>query len=165
MPMGFSGETIADHVQVVHGLGPVAPSSSTPDYICLKDVQAVEIVITGLNGSTVTGSAITVLQATDASAGSAKALAFTDYYANTDTAASSAMAAATASSNTFTTTNTNSKSFIYRIPINPATLDLTNNFDYIRAATANAVNSTICVTYNIVPKYSGDATLMPDVIS
>jgi hypothetical protein len=146
MPMGFSGETIADHVQVVHGLGPVAPSSSTPDYICLKDVQSVEIVITGLNGTTVTGSAITVLQATDASAGSAKALAFTDYYA-------------------FTTTNTNSKSFIYRIPINPATLDLTNNFDYIRAATANATNSTICVTYNITPKYSGDAVNMPDVIS
>jgi hypothetical protein len=158
------GISLPDKIHVVHGLGPVAPSSSTPDYVSLKDVKSVEVVITGLNGATVTGSAITLLQAKAVAGTNAKALAFTTYYANTDPVNSAVMTAATASSNTFTTVNTNAVTFLYRIPVDPATLDSANGFDCLRAATANAVNSTITVHYILEPKYGGNAATMPNVV-
>jgi hypothetical protein len=158
------GIRLADKIQVIHGLGPVTPSSSTPDYISLKDVKSAEVVITILNGSGVTGSAITLLQATSAAAGSAKALAFSEYYSDVDPANGAAYTRANASSNTFTTTNTNSATAIYRIPVDPASLDVANGFDYIRAGTANAVNTTATVHYVLEPKYGGNVATMPDVV-
>ncbi|MGE4196014.1 MAG: hypothetical protein AB7G11_02675 [Phycisphaerales bacterium] len=159
-----SGRNLCDEIQVVHGLGPVAPSTSVPDYISLKDVAYCEAVIIGLNGSTVTGSAITLKQAQAVANTGEKALAFTTYYACADTAATTLLVKTTASSNTFTTTNTNSKTFLYRIPIDPATLDINNGFDCVRVGTGDAVNSTIAVFFNIVPKYGGNAVLFPNPI-
>ena len=160
----FAGKNLPDVIGIVGGLAPVTPSSSVPDYISLKDVDSVEVVIFGLNGTTVTGSAITLLQATAVANTGEKALAFSKYYAITDIAATSVFSEATASSNTFTTTNTNSKAFIYRIPVDPASLDTANNFDCIRAGTANGANTTIAVFYLVTPKFGGKATLMPNFI-
>ena len=162
---GMSGKTIADHIATVWGAGPVAPSSTTPDYVSLKDVAAIEVVIYGINTTGVTGSAITLLQASAVAGTGEKALAFDTYYANADTGASAAFTKTTANSNTFTTTNTNSKTFCYRIPVDPATLDINGGFDCLRAGTANATNTTLCVFYNIVPKYGGNAANMPAFIT
>jgi hypothetical protein len=156
------GKNLPDRINIVHGLGPVTPSSSTPDYISLKDVKSVEAVITVLNGSGVTGSAITLLQAKAVAGTNATALAFTKYYSNTDPANSSVLTAANATSNTFTTINTNSLTAIYRIPIDPASLDRANSFDCVRVGTANAVNTTVTVHYVIEPAYGGNAATSPN---
>jgi hypothetical protein len=158
------GKNLPDQIAVVHGLGPVAPASSTPDYISLKDVRSAEAVITCLNGSGVTGSAITLVQAQAVAATNAKALAFTKYYYNTDPANSSVYTAANAASNTFTTINTNSLTAVYRIPIDPSSLDRANGFDCLRVGTANATNTTVTVHYLVKPAYAGKAEAMPNLV-
>lgn len=159
----FSGKTIADHVLMAHGLGPVTPAASVPDYVSLKNAVAAEAVVCVLNGTTVTGSAITLLQAQAVANTGEKALGFTKYYANIDPVNSSAFTLANATSNTFTTLNTNSITAIYRIPIDPATLDVANSFDCVRVGTANATNTTAFVFYNIIPRYAGGVPNMPNV--
>jgi hypothetical protein len=158
------GKNLPDQVAVIHGLGPVVPASSTPDYISLKDARSVEAVITVLNGATVTGSAITLLQAQAVAATNAKALAFTKYYYNVDPVNSSVYTAANAASNTFTTVNTNAVTAIYRIPIDPSSLDRTNGFDCLRVGTANATNATLTVHYLVKPAYAGKAEAMPNQV-
>lgn len=157
----FPGATLADHIQVIEGLSPRTPSSSTPDYISLKDYDQVEVLVVGDNGTTVTGSAITLLQATAVAGTSEKALAFTRYYANADTATNATLVNTTASSNTFTTVATNNLNFIYRIPVRASMLDSDGGFDCLRAGTGNAANTVIGVYYLCYPKYGGNAVLMP----
>ena len=159
------GNNLPDELLVIWGASPVSPSITTPDYISLKDVDAVEVVIIGLNGTTVTGSAVTLLQATAVAGTSEKALAFSNYYATADAGATDTLVKTTASSNTFTTTTTNSKAFVYRIPVDPKTLDSANGFDCLRAGVANAANTTITVAYLIRPKYAGPANNHPTVIT
>lgn len=159
------GLNIPDQLHVVEGLAPVTPSSSTPDYVSLKNARAVEVFIHAKNGTTVTGSAITLLQASAVAGTGEKALAFTTYYKVDDTAAADApWTKVAAASNTFTTNNTNSKNYTYRIPVDPASLDVANGFDCIRAGTANAANTTISVFYMIVPKHGGNAQKFPSFI-
>jgi hypothetical protein len=159
------GINLPDQIQHVWAYGPGTPTAAAPDHISLKNVKAVEIVIQGVNASGVTGSAVTVNQAQAVAGTNAKALAFTTYFSMTDPANSANYTKATAASNTFTTTNTNSAQFVYRIAVDPATLDSTNGFDCLAVALANAVNSTITAHYNVVNKYGGNAVTMASVIA
>lgn len=161
----MGGIVLAEHIKVVEGLAPVVPSSSTPDYISLKDVESVDVLIHVKNATTVTGSAITLHQATTVAGGSVKALAFTTYYRNIDTAASDALTKQTAVSNTFTTDATNSKNLMYRIPVDPASLDVANGFDCIRAGTGDATAATVSVYYLCKLKYGGNVTIQPSLIT
>lgn len=165
----MGGGALTDRLNIVEGLAAVVPSSSTPDYVSLKNVEALEVVIHVKNATTVTGSAITLKQATSVGAGGEKGLAFSRYYANIDTAASDAMTAATPtnpgeSTATFTTNSTNSKNLLYRIPVDLATLDTAGGFDCIRAGTGDATAATVTVLYIMKMKYGGNITLYPSVI-
>lgn len=163
--MDMSGINILDRIHVVEGLAPVVPSSSTPDYVSLKLARQVGVLIHAKNATTVTGSAITLKQASAVAGTGEKALPFTTYYSKVDTGAADApWTKQTASSNTFTTDNTNSKNSLYFIPIDPASLDINNGFDCIRAGTGNATAATITVFYVIVPKYGGDPEVFPSFI-
>lgn len=161
----LGGLNLIDRIHFVEGLAPATPSSSTPDYISLKNAKVVGVLIHYKNATTVTGSAITLKQATDVSGTSEKALSFTTYFSKTDTGAADApWSKATAASDTFTADNTNSKNGFYFIPIDPASLDLANGFDCVRAGTANATAQTITVIYVIVPAYGGNARNYPSFI-
>lgn len=160
----FPGSTLADVVEVAVGLASTVPSSSTPKYVSLKDADVVEAKITVLNGTTVTGSAITLNQATAVAGTSAKSLPFTTYYQCLDANASNVLTKQTAASNTFTTLTTNSKTAVYRIPIRPAMLDVENGFDCVNVGTGNATNATVTVEYLIVSKNRGNAVLAPNVM-
>jgi hypothetical protein len=156
---------ILDRLHVVEGLAPVVPSSSTPDYVSLKDARCAGVLIHAKNATTVTGSAITLLQAKTVAGGGEKALPFTAYYVKADTAAADApWTKVTATSNTFTTDATDSKNALYFIPVDPASLDVTAEFDCIRAGTANATAATISVLYLIEPKFGGNPALMKPAI-
>ena len=144
-----------DKGKFVTGLAPITPSTSTPDYVSLKNFQKFTAVICVDNGATVTGSDITLHQATAVAGTSEKALAFSTYYANTDTAASDTLTATTATSNTFTTDTTNAKNLLYVIEVDSADLDMNNNFDCIRVGTANAANTVLSVVYYLHgPRYT-----------
>jgi hypothetical protein len=149
----------------VHGLGPVTPSTSTPDYISCKNARHVTALIQVLNGSTVTGSAITLKQATAVAGTAEKALAFDVVWQNVDCAAADGLAKTTVSSNTFTTNTTNSKALLYVIEIPAETLDTNNSFDCVRVGTGDAANTTLSVTYIVEPREHNDTgtpTLITD---
>lgn len=136
-----------DTIKVVQGLAPITPSSSTPDYVSLKNYDRMVVVISVDNATTVTGSAITLKQASDVAGTGEKALSFSTMYANTDTGASDTLVETAVASDTFTTDATNNKNLLYVIEINSASLDRANNFDCVRAGTGNATSAVLSVNY------------------
>jgi hypothetical protein len=155
---------VCDEVYPITGLAPIVPSGSTPDYISLKDVENVDVIVVVKNTTTVTGSAVTLLQASAVANTGEKTLAFSQYYSVVDPANTSVPASATASSNTFTTANTNNASLLYIIPVNKATLDSANSFDCLRAGVANATNATVAVLYNVRPSFGGNITNVSNAV-
>lgn len=129
------------------GLAPITPSSSTPLYVSMKNHKKLTVIISCDNATTVTGSAITLKQATAIAGTSEKALSFSKMWANTDTAAGSTLTETTVTSDTFTTNTTNAKNLLYVIEVDATDLDMDNNFDCVRAGTGNAANTIICVLY------------------
>ncbi len=134
-------------VKPVTGLAPIIPSTSTPDYVSLKNVQRMTVVILCDNATTVTGSAITLKQATAVAGTDEKALAFDKMQANLDTDAGDTLTETAVVSDTFTTLATNAKNSMYVIDITPEMLDLANDFDCVRVGTGNALATVVAVLY------------------
>jgi hypothetical protein len=144
--MNASGNFI-DYNKIVTGLAAILPSSSVPDYVSMKNYAHLTVIINVHNVTTVTGSAITLKQATTVAAGGEKALAFTKMWANLDVVAGEDFTEVAVVSNTFTTDATNSKDLLYVIEVPASTLDIAGGFDCVRAGTANAVAATVNVLY------------------
>jgi len=138
---------LAEMGKLVTGFAPATPSSSTPDYITLKDIGHVTIVILTDNAATVTPSAITLLQATDVSGTNEKALAMDEAYRNIDTAAGYALTKFTVTSNTFNLDNNDNDNQIHIIEIDADELDTNNDFDCLRLGIGDATNQVSGVTY------------------
>lgn len=160
-----TGLRLIDKMKIVTGLDSVVPSSSTPDYVSFKHYQHLTIVILVKNATTVTGSAITLKQATAVAGTSEKALAFSKMWANTDTGAGDTLTETTVSSDTFTTDATNSKNLMYVIEVNASDLDTANSFDCVRVGTGNATAATVTVLYILSePSYAGSLGSLPSAI-
>lgn len=129
------------------------------DYVSMKGYTRAQIIISIADGTTVTGSTITLKQATDVAGTGEKALAFTRMLANTDYAASKTMTETAVTSNTFTTQTTNSKDSLYIIDVLASDLDTANGFDCFRVdGTGHAATASrgCVVIYNLYGKrYSG----------
>lgn len=138
---------LSEQVKPVLGLIGTVPSSSTPDYVSLKNYERCLVLILVKNATTVTGSAITLKQATSVAAGGEKPLAFTTAKRNIDLAADDSLSDFAVASNTFTTDATDSKNLMYLIDVKAEDLDVANGFDCIRAGTANATAATVTVLY------------------
>lgn len=147
-----------EQAKIVWGMGPKVPSSTVPDYVSLKGYGRCCVIITGLNTTTVTGSAITLKQATAVANTGETALAFDKVFANLDVTATDTLVETAVSSNTFTTDATNSINFMYVIDVRPEMLDQANNYDCIRLGTGNATNATLSVTYILYPAKYAKAT-------
>lgn len=142
---------LIEQAKVVVGLAPIVPSSTTPRYISLKNYERCTIILNITNATTVTGSAITLKQATAVAGTGEKALSFTKMYRNIDTAAADALAEVAVVSDTFTTDATNSKNLLYVIEVDVAQLDYKNAFDCIRLGTGNGVATTVAAIYILWP--------------
>lgn len=151
----FANAKIAERCKVVTGFGPGTPSTTVADYVCLKNYGRCTILIQALNGSTVTGSAITLHQATAVANTGEKGLAFSTMHANVDTAASDTLVETAVTSNTFTTATTNTKGLLYVIDVPASALDVANNYDCLTVKAATGVNTTLSITYLLSePKYA-----------
>lgn len=132
-------------------------------YVSMKGYQRCQIIISIADGTTVTGSTITLKQATAVAGTGEKALAFTRMLANTDYAASKTMVETAVTSNTFTTQTTNSKDSLYIIDVDASDLDMANGFDCIRVdGTGHAATASrgCVVLYNLYgARYSGASPL------
>lgn len=145
-----------DKVKFVRALHAVVPSTSTPKYVSLANYAHVTVIVGFKNATTVTGSAITLKQATAVAGTGEKALAFTTQWANADDATSSTLTETAVVSNTFTPSNTNSKSGYHIIEIESSKLDVANGFDCFRVATADGTAQTITVDYILGgPRFAG----------
>ena len=133
--------------KIVTGLAPIAPSTSTPDFVSLKNALRLTIIILCDNATTVTGSAITLLQSTVVAGTDEKALAFDTVDANIDTDASDTLVATAVTSDTFTTDDTNAKNLMYVIDVKPEDLDLDNDFDCVRVGTGDTTAQILSVLY------------------
>lgn len=130
-------------------------------YVSMKGFRRLTIVIDMANGTTVTGSTVTLKQATNVAAAGEKALAFTRMLANIDTGAAITMVETAVSSNTFTTDNTNSKNLRYIIEVDADQLDVAGGFDCVRVdGTGNAATASRGFTVSYLmwgARYSGAA--------
>lgn len=141
--------------KIVTGLSPIVPSTSTPDYVVMENYRKLTAIITVTNATTVTGSAITLKQATAVAGTGEKALAFTSVLANTDTDASDLLTATAVTSSTFTTDDTNSKNLIYVVEIDASDLDTAKGFNCVRVGTGDATSATVSVVYILSePRYA-----------
>ncbi len=150
---------LVDSAKVVTGLAPITPSTSTPDFVSMKNWGHLTAIICVDNGNTVTGSAITLKQDVVVAGSSEKALAFSKVWANVDTGASDALVETAVTSNTFTTNTTNAKNLLYVIEVDAADLDVTNGFDCVRVGTGDAANTVLSVVYVLSnPRYADAST-------
>jgi len=146
---------LLDKAKVVVGLAPITPSSSTPDYVSMKGFQKLTVIIVTDNGTTVTGSAITLKQATVVAGTDEKALAFSKRWVCADAAASDTLVETAVTSDTFTTLTTNDKNHLNVLEVDADDLDTDNNFDCVRVGTGNAANCVLAVIYILHgPKYA-----------
>ena len=131
------------------------------DYVSLKDHAGCMIVISIADGTTVTGSTITLKQDVSVAGSTEKELAFTRMLANTDYAASKALTETAVTSSTFTTQTTNSKDSLYIIDVKASDLDVANGFDCLRVdGTGHAATASrgVVVLYILYGKRYSDST-------
>lgn len=143
---------LIDTHKFVMGCAPAALTSTAGDgdYVSLKNFSHLTIVISVLNGNTVTGGAITLIQATEVAGSTTKALGFSKAWRNIDCAAGDTLSEFTVSSDTFTTDTTNGKQLMYVIEIEATDLDINNDYDCVRvdsASMANAVGSVLYILH------------------
>jgi len=151
--------------KIINALAAAVPSTSQPTYISLKNVLRLAAIIVVKNGTGVTGSAITLKQATAVAGTGAKTLAFTKMLANLDTAANDTEVEVAVTGNTFTTLATNSKNALYIIDIPVDSLDTNNGFDCVAVGTGDATAATVAVLYIIEqrdPSAIGVASVLTD---
>ncbi|MFA6046828.1 MAG: hypothetical protein WC718_17735 [Phycisphaerales bacterium] len=146
---------LIEKAKIVLGLGAIVPSTSTPDFVSLKAHQKLTVIIISKNATTVTGSAITLKQATVVAGTDEKALAFTKRWTNADIAAADTLVETAVTSNTFTTQAVNSKTSIDVLEVDADDLDADNGFDCVRAGTGDATAATLTVLYILhAPRYA-----------
>ena len=154
-----------EQAKIVYGLGPQTPSTSTSDFVSMKGYERASVCIVALNGAAgITGSAITLNQATDVSNTSGKALAFSTQYANTDCAASDALVETAVTSNTFTTSTTANKQVMHIIDIKSTDLDVANGFDCFAVKAATAVNTTLSIVITLYPARFAKSTPLTAIV-
>jgi hypothetical protein len=161
-----SNAMLIEQAKGVMVLAPVAPSTTTPDYVSMKNCNRLCLLINVLNGTTVTGSAISLTQATDVSNTAGKTLAFTKAFAALNTGAggnTDVLTEFAVSSNTFTTNTTNALHHLYAIEVNESDLDVANGFDCVRVNTGNSVNATLSIVGILYPARYGKTSLPSSV--
>lgn len=162
--MTQNASKLAETVRFVTGLAPITPSTSTPDYVTLKNYGGVTAIICCDNATTVTGSAITLKQATAVAGTGEKALEFDTMWANEDSATDSVLTATAVTSDTFTTVATNNLNALYVIDVLAEDLDVAGGFDCFRVGTGDATATTISVVYALwLPRYAVSNSDAPEV--
>ncbi len=146
---------LLDKGKVVQGLSPQTPSSSTPDYVSMKNYDRLTILISCANAGSASGAAVALKQATAVDGSDEKALEFDTVYANEDTGDSDTLVETTVSSNTFDTDDTDNDDLLYVIEVKAEDLDADNDFDCVRASIGDPTNQVVDILYILHgPRYA-----------
>lgn len=141
---------LAEQAKIVVACPPAALTTTAGDgdFVSLKNYRRCTIIIAVDNATTVTGGAITLIQATEVAGSTTKALAMTRMWANTDVGAGDTLTKTAVTSDTFTTSTTDNKNLLYVIEVLAEDLDVANGYDCLRvdsASMANAVGAAIYI--------------------
>jgi hypothetical protein len=139
-------EQLINQVHPVVGSFPQAATSIESDYISLKGYGGVSIILMLDVSSATDDGAVTLTQATNVSAGSAKSLPFDWQYANLDTETSDALTKTAVTSNTFNAGGV-TKSCLYVIEIKAEQLDVDNGFDCLKVSLATVTNGYSAILF------------------
>lgn len=152
-----SGVRTVDKLKVVPAFFAAVPSGASPTYVSMKGYNNLTVVLHWKNTTGVTGSAITVNQATLVNGANAKAAPIDLAWVSNDTANSVALTQLTVASNTYTLSNTANATGIGILEIRADRMDLANGFTSLQVGLANATNQTVEAMYIMgnVPRYSG----------
>ena len=150
-----------EQVALIQGAQDLILTTTVGDtkYVSMKGYRKCCIIIDIADGTAVTGSTITLKQATAVAGTGEKALTFTRMLANIDMATSQVMTETAVVSSTFTTDTTASKNKRYIIDVDGDSLDSAGGFDCIRvdgtghATTASRGVPVIYILYGT--RYSG----------
>jgi hypothetical protein len=146
---------LAEHCKFVTGLAPIADATGTTDYVSMKGCDRCTVVVMVDNGTTVTGSAITLTQATAVAGTGAKVVSGSldtrGGWKCIDTAAGDTLSALTVSSAAFTTDTTNAKNGIYIVDVLAEDLDVAGGFDCLSAVNASGANLVMSILYILWP--------------
>lgn len=155
--MNLNGR-LTEHVKLLQAsaIGALTTTVGDTMYVSLKNYRKLTVVIDVTNGTTVTGGAVTLKQATAVAGTGEKALAFSRMLANIDVAASQDMTETAVSSNTFTTDTTNGKRLRYVLEVDSEDLDVAGGFDCVRLDVTGMVNAEGSVAFMLHgARYSG----------
>jgi hypothetical protein len=126
---------------------PAASPASTEDYVSMKTAARAIVIIAIDNATSVTGTTVTLKQASAVAGTGEKALAFTTVYVNADTAASDTLVKTAVTSSTFDTATTDNKNLLYVIHVEASSLDQVNGFDCLRVDVTGNANSVVSGLY------------------
>lgn len=160
MTISLNGR-LDEHCKILKAASGLLLTSTVGDttYVSMKNYRKLTIIVSIADGTTVTGSTITLKQATAVAGTSEKALGFTRMLANVDYASSATMVETAVTNNTFTTQTTNSLDSVYIIEVDSEMLDTANGFDCVRLdGTGHASTNPrgVVVTYILSgARYSG----------
>ena len=138
---------LVENAKIVSGLAPIVPSTSSTDWVSMKNYDRCTVIILADNATTVTGSAITMDQATAVAGTGSKTLSFDTVWANIDTGATDTLVETAVVSDTFTTDTTNAKNLMYVIEVKASDLDVANSYDCFQVNLATAVSSIMSVCF------------------
>lgn len=140
---------LTDYAKIVTGIpsGVLATTVGDGDYVSLKNYPRLTIILIVDNATSVTGTAIVLLQATDVGGTAEKALPFDTVLVNIDTGASDDLVETAVVSNTFTTDETDAKNLMYVIEITADMLDQNNAFTSVRVDALLMSGAIGAVTY------------------
>lgn len=125
---------LTDYAKIVTGIpsGILATTVGDGDWVSLKNYPRLTIILTIDNGTTVTGTAVLLKQATDVSGSGIKNLPFSTVLVNIDTGANDDLVVTPVVADTFTTDTTNAKNLKYVMEITADMLDQNNGFTSVR---------------------------------
>lgn len=147
-------------------IGALATTNGDCGYVSMKGYDNLTMILTVDNATTVTGGAVTLLQAQAVAGTGAKALAFTKMWANEATSITTSVITGetftetAVTANTFTTLTTNDLNSVYVIEVKASDLDVANGFDCVRMDVLSMANAVAGVTYILSnARYSNTASV------
>lgn len=143
---------------------PRTPAGDKSLRVSMKGYRRIVFIVSGENGTGVTGSAITAHQAKDVAGTDEKPINFSNMIGNEDVGGGGVDTPFVGDLPTFTTTATDSVQYLYRLEISAEELDVSGGFDCISLAMAAGTNTTLTVHYLLSdPRYGQEELLDPSV--
>lgn len=142
-------EKLVQVAKIVNGWSPQASTATaglTSDYVSLKNYRHLTIIIKTKQSTGSDTGAVALVQATNVSAGSEKALGFDWVWVNSNTASSDTLTKTAVTSDTFNAGGS-TNACMYVIEVDVESLDVDNNFDCVAVKLATLDNGVADCTF------------------